>query len=93
VKTCRPFARSRRVLLSVDRYHSAGVFPHSVVSQTCGLTCGLREIGGVKIVPPGNPDQREERIPASISQRRSHPVWGRGLADGAYGPVRGNLFP
>ena len=43
----------------------------------------LREGAVRSPVLPGNPDQREQGITPSIGERRSHPVRGRGLADGA----------
>ena len=54
----------------------------------------LREqVGRIEIVLAGNADQGKQRIAPGIGQRRSHPVRGRGLADRADRPVRGDPFP
>ena len=56
-----------------------------------GAFCvGGIQIGGIKIILPGNADQGEQGIAPGISQRRPHPMRSGGLANGADGPIRGD---
>jgi hypothetical protein len=48
------------------------------------------EIGRIEVILTGNVNKREQRIPPGIGQRGTHAMRGRGLADRADRPIRGN---
>src|SRR6266851_3525494 len=52
-----------------------------------------KEIGGIKVVFPGNSDEGKQRITTGISESCSHPVRCGGFADRAHRPVRRDPFP
>ena len=54
---------------------------------------GHANVGCIKIILPSNPDQREQRVAASIGQRSAHPVRIGDLRKRAYRPIGCDPFP
>src|SRR6266852_6358612 len=98
----RPLAGSATAVAEPPSWSvSAVCFPASADKQSSNATSTMRasaavsrgstiEIGRIEVVLPRDPYQGEESISASVGQRGTHAVRGRGIGEPAYRPIGGN---
>ena len=79
--------RSRSIILLTTAWLTGATIR---LVRCCRPVRSGREVGRIEIILAGDTYKREESIASSVCQCRAHTVWGRGLADRANRPVRGD---